>query len=311
MADVPDQSSSASRATVKGSVTCSATASGSRDPRRVPRPRPAERFRPEACDLVSRRTRRPGSVYAPERVAAGSSTRRVSGSTQSARSVKPRSSSTPAGRRESRSTPSSRRPSARRAATVVSPSSSAAFRLGGKHVFFLQLQVNPTNVSATARRTSSSTTETSCSPQSTARSPSGPDGHCRPRNRPLHLRLVCDQGSRASGLSTLQPFDLILLVVLGDLIQQGVAERLLRDGRDARWWDNGGDDRALLVRRVPLPASARADPGGRSGRARRAREDDRTELAPQPHHGRGGSRHRRGSVHRSHTSRTSSGPSWA
>ena len=89
-------------------------------------------------------------------------------------------------------------------------------------------------------------------------------------------------------LSTLEPFDLILLVVLGDLIQQGVTQNdfsvtgaMLAGGTMA------GDDRALLVRRVARGSSGRADPGGRSRRARRAREDDRPELAPQPHHARG------------------------
>ena len=81
-------------------------------------------------------------------------------------------------------------------------------------------------------------------------------------------------------LSTLEPFDLILLVVRGDLIQQEVTQNdfsvtgaMLAGGTMAVMT-------ALFSRRVPLPAAARADPEGRSRRARRAGEDDRPELAP-------------------------------
>ena len=98
-------------------------------------------------------------------------------------------------------------------------------------------------------------------------------------------------------LSSMQPFDLILLVMIGDLVQQGVTQNdfsvtgaLLVGGTIALMTV------ARLVRELQLPAPA-ARARRRAGDRRRGRQADRAQPAPEPDHARGarGGRARRSS----------------
>lgn len=57
-------------------------------------------------------------------------------------------------------------------------------------------------------------------------------------------------------LSSLQPFDLIMLVMIGDLVQQGVTQNDFRHGRAARRRHDRAAHRRRLVRELPLPTPA-------------------------------------------------------
>ena len=92
------------------------------------------------------------------------------------------------------------------------------------------------------------------------------DGHRRPRSRRLPLRPAPD-ARRSAGASSrsLEPFDLILLVVLGDLVQQGVTQNDFSvTGLDPRRRHVRAADGRRLVPRLPLPARC-----GRCSRASR------------------------------------------
>ena len=72
-------------------------------------------------------------------------------------------------------------------------------------------------------------------------------------------------------LSSLQPFDLMLLIVIGDLIQQGITQNdlsvtgLVLDGRRLRADDARGlVPRLALPARPPDPRAGAADPRSRT-----------------------------------------------
>jgi hypothetical protein len=78
--------------------------------------------------------------------------------------------------------------------------------------------------------------------------------------RTIYVFVLIIIVTRAVGrreLSSLEPFDLILLVVIGDLVQQRVTQkRQLADRRDARHRHDGVADRRERVPELPLPAAA-------------------------------------------------------
>ena len=89
----------------------------------------------------------------------------------------------------------------------------------------------------------------------------------------------------------LEPFDLILLIMMGDLVQQGRdAERLLRDRHLPRGRHDRADDGARVVSELPLQAPA-PDPRRRADRDRPGRQADRRQpeaRAPHDRRGRAG-----------------------
>ena len=98
-------------------------------------------------------------------------------------------------------------------------------RPGGRsYVLFLQIQVNPTNVGPPLAGRRPLRRRHAGRSTSTARSRSTLAWTSSSAQRRLPLHPPPDAGVGRRELSSLEPFDLILLVVIGDLVQQGVTQ---------------------------------------------------------------------------------------
>ena len=91
-------------------------------------------------------------------------------------------------------------------------------------MLFLQFQVNPTNVGRRCHDVDLYDGERSCD-DPPRRHGLPLDGHRPPRSVVFVFLLLLSRASSAAASSRrCEPFDLILLVVLGDLVQQGVTQ---------------------------------------------------------------------------------------